>query len=453
MKLFRFNSPTIGMDVDRGAIKAVQVSRSGDGYTLQHVGYHRLPEGVIIDGEVADSELLSREIRAFWELHDFRGKSVILGVSGNNVIVRFVDFPRLSPEDLKSALGFQAEEHIPMPLEDVVLDHVVLGPSSENPDDEHVILVAAHRDLIGGYTEAIRAGGLKPVGIDVKALCLTRSTLPEGLFDDEYTTLLLDIGTEFSNLVVVQGQTPTHAQFLNVGFRDFTTAVAAAADLPDDEAEKLALSPAANISPFIEGTDDARPSFQTTEPLYIPDFEEETKDDAAEPPEDDAPLEDTEQSSREDLDDTGPEEDVRSGREGAEAGTSREQGAEETEPVERPGSAEGDTGEDANLDPALVYDTRRGLEEAATRLASEVQRSVEFHNSRPSAREVSRIIISGEGALVAGLGDYIEDFMGLPTGPARPTRRLVGNKSNVSDEQLAQMEPVLAVALGLAMGE
>ncbi|WP_162924539.1 type IV pilus assembly protein PilM [Rubrobacter indicoceani] len=414
------------MDIDREAIKAVQLVRGEDGYTLQHVGYHRLPEGVIVDGEVADSELLSREIRKFWELHEFRGRSVVLGVAGNNVIVRFVDFPRLSPEDLESALGFQAEEHIPMPMEDVILDHVVLGPSTENPDDDHVILVAAHREMISSYTGAVREGGLKPVGIDVKALSLTRSALPEDLFDDEDTTLLLDVGTEFSNLVVVQGRTPTHSQFLNLGLRNFVASVTRSADLSQDEAERLALEPEANISPFTsesglsEDPGDDEPgstTYEITEPLYIPKFEEATEGGEA----------------------TGGEQDDAE----KEAGEPREGTAPEPE-----GGGSG-----GGLDPALVYDIRRGLEDAASRLAAEVQRSVEFHNSRPSAREVSRILVSGEGALVAGLGGYLEDYLGVPAGLAKPTGRLVANTSNVSDEQLAQMEPVLAVALGLAMEE
>src|SRR3712207_8440511 len=69
------------MDVDRGALKAVQLSKSGGSYVLRHVGYHRLPPGAIIEGEVADPDLLAAEIREFWSSHSFKGKSVVLGVA------------------------------------------------------------------------------------------------------------------------------------------------------------------------------------------------------------------------------------------------------------------------------------------------------------------------------------------------------------------------------------
>lgn len=535
----RFRGGAIGMDVDRGAIKAVQVSKAADGYILQHVGYHRLPEGAIVEGEVADSEMLASEIRGFWDLHSFRGKSVILGVAGRNVIVRFVDFPRLSPEDLASAMGFQAEEHIPMPLEDAVLDYIVLGPSTENPEDDRVLVVAAHRAMISGYTNAARPGGLKPTGIDVKALSLMRSTLPEVLFDNEETVLLLDVGTELSNLVVVQNRMPTLTQFIPLGFRDFSQAVADAADIEADEAERQAVNPMANIGSFLDeggiepaseaetlALDPSRPedeeasdgdasaeSGETETPSgdgkdadeAEPGFDEDTTreigssdDDGGRRGEPDGGG-DERTETREESGESGggvsetapeagdeveassggearPEDGRESSGDGDEAGNAirEEEGAgadDEARPEEREGSGGGEEAgnaareeegtasvdeartEELSSDPALMYDVRRGLEDAAGRLAEEVQRSVEFHNSRPDAREISRVLISGEGALVRGLEGYLGELLGVAAERARPAAKLTANRSNVSDEQLGAMEPVLAIALGLAMDD
>ena len=126
--LARLGSTAIGLDIDRGAIKAVQVSYRRGEYTLRHVGYHRLPPGTIVDGEVADDRLLAEELSEFWDAHAFEGKSVFLGLSNQKVVVRMLEFPPMSPEDLEGAIGFEAAEHIPMPPEEAVLDHVVVGP-------------------------------------------------------------------------------------------------------------------------------------------------------------------------------------------------------------------------------------------------------------------------------------------------------------------------------------
>jgi type IV pilus assembly protein PilM len=374
-------SGAIGVDIDRGSIKAVQLQSSGGGYVLQHVGYHRLPPGVIVEGEVADQNLLAAEIREFWDSHSFKGRSITFGVSNQKVVVRLLDFPHMRPEDLQGAISFEAQDHIPMPLDEAVLDYVVLGPREERADLDRVLVVAAQREMISRYTSAVRAGGLRPEGVDVKALSLTRSTLPDPFFGEDGAVLLLDVGAEISNLVVADRGNPVLTRFVPVGLTDFVAAVVELADLPEDEAERQALDPRVNLG-------DGR-------------VEEEQ-----------------------------PEE--------TEADESEIQEAEEEEEAD-------------DFDPALVYDVRRGLEGAAQTLADEVQRSIEHHRSQEAARDVSRVLISGEAALIPGLDVYLGDLLGVPTGRGKPVDKLSANRSNIEDAQLRAMEPVLAVAFGLAM--
>jgi type IV pilus assembly protein PilM len=362
---------TIGIDIDRGSIKAVQLSGSGGGYVLQHVGYHRLPPGIIVDGEVADDNLLASEIREFWGSHSFKGRSVTVGVSNQKVVVRLLDFPHMRPEDLQGAISFEAQDHIPMPLDEAVLDYVVLGPREERTDLDRVLVVAAQREMISRYTSAVRAGGLRPDGVDVKALSLTRSTLPDPFFGEDGAVLLLDVGAEITNLVIADRGNPVLTRFVPVGLGDFVAAVVELADLSEDEAERQALGPQVGLG---DGHGEAEGT---------PDESEEGQD----------------------------------------------------------------------FDPALVYDVRRGLEGAAQTLADEVQRSIEHHRSQEAAREVSRVLLSGEAALIPGLDVYLGELLGVPTSRGKPVDKLSVNRSNIEDAQLRAMEPVLAVAFGLAMEE
>jgi type IV pilus assembly protein PilM len=358
----------IGIDIDRGSIKAVQISSSGGGYVLQHVGYHRLPPGTIIEGEVADHDLLAAEIKEFWDAHSFKGKAVTIGVSNQKVVVRLLDFPHMEPDDLQGAISFEAQDHIPMPLDEAVLDYVVLGPREERSDLDRVLVVAAQREMISRYTSAVRTSGLRPAGVDVKALSLTRSTLPDPFFGEDGAVLLLDVGAEITNLVVADQGNPVLTRFVPVGLGDFVAAVAELTDLPEDEAERQALNSRVRLG----------------------NEHDEVEETQAEPEED-------------------------------------------------------------TFDPALAYDVRRGLENAAQALADEVQRSIEHHRSQEAAREVSRVLISGEAALIPGLDRYLGELLSVPTGRGNPVEKLSANRSNVSDDQLRAMEPVLAVAFGLAM--
>ena len=368
----RFRGQAVGLDIDRGAIKAVQISQSGGGYTLQHVGYRKLPAGAIADGEVADHDLLSAELKEFWGSHSFKGKNAYLGVANQKVVVRLLDFPRMSKEDLKGAISFEAQDHIPMPVDEAIMDYVVLGPAGEGSDLDRILIVAAQKDMIGRFASVMRTAGLRPQGIDVKALSLVRSTLPNALFDDEGAILLLDVSTEITNLVVAQGGSPTLTRFIPGGSGYLAQVVSEVADLPEEEAERQLLNPRVRIGP---------------------------------------------------------------------------------EAVDEDGGVDLDKGRDDEFDPALMYDVRRGLEDAVQALAEDVQRSIEYHYSQPGSREVAQVFVSGEGALVNGLDAYLGELLGIPTRRGTPFQKLAGNKSNVPDEQLKVMEPVLAVSLGLALEE
>jgi len=380
MVLERFSSPAVGLDIDRGAIKAVQISQASGSFTLQHVGYRKLPAGAVAEGEVADHDLLSYELKEFWSSHSFKGKSVYLGVANQKVVVRLLDFPRMNPEDLKGAISFEAQDHIPMPMDEAILDYVVLGPQGEGSDLDRILIVAAQRDMISRYSSVIRAAGLRPQGVDVKALSLVRSTLPNSLFDDEGAILLLDIGTEITNLVVSQGGSPTLTRFIPGGSNYLAQAVAEAADLPEEQAERQLMNPKVRIGPEVEFEDEGEVELES-------------------------------ESGRVSLE------------------------------------------KDDDFDPALMYDVRRGLEDAVQVLAEDVQRSIEYHIAQPGSREVTQVILSGEGALVGGIDAYLGDLLGVATRRAAPLQKLAGNKSNVPDQQLRVMEPVLAVAMGLALEE
>ncbi|HZY66730.1 MAG TPA: type IV pilus assembly protein PilM [Rubrobacteraceae bacterium] len=371
----RFRAQAVGMDIDHGAIKAVQVSSSGGDYTLQHVGYRRLPPGTITEGEVADHDLLASEIQEFWSTHGFRGKTVVLGLSNQKVVVRLLDFPHMDPEDLKSAIGFEAQVHIPMPIDEAVLDHVVLGPQEEGSDLDRILIVAAQRDMVSRFTSAVRTAGLRPIGVDVKALSLLRSTLPETLFD-EGATLLLDVGSEITNLIISQEGNPTLTRFIMGGSNQFVQTIAEVAGIEEEDAERRLMDPKLRIGDY---------------------------------PEDESSAVDGEPESEESEEDT--------------------------------------------LDPARMFDIRRGLEDSVQLMAEDVQRSVEYHYSQPGAQEVSQVFVSGEGALVSGLESYLGELLGIPAHRGNPLQKLAANRSNVPDEQLQVMEPVLAIALGLAIEE
>jgi type IV pilus assembly protein PilM len=164
----------VGLDIQPGYVVAAE-TRSGDVAVNRAATVHLGP-GVVRDGEVADVDTLAEALRKLFAENKL-GKRVRVGVANQRIVVRTVDLPPLtSAKEISSAVRFQAQEHIPMPLEQAVLEHHSLGvvDTADGPRTR-VVLVAARRDMIERVLEAVKRAGLRPHGIDLSAFAMIRA--------------------------------------------------------------------------------------------------------------------------------------------------------------------------------------------------------------------------------------------------------------------------------------
>ena len=167
------NRGTVGLDLDGGFVSAVQAGNDG---VTRAVSFDLAP-GVISDGEVTDVHALTEALRDFFKDHALP-RRVRLGIANQQIVVRQLDIPKIDDEkERAAAVRFQAAEAIAMPLEEVVLDHQVIGEvqSPEGSARLRVVVVAARESMIARIVEAVRAAGLRPEGIDLNAFALVRT--------------------------------------------------------------------------------------------------------------------------------------------------------------------------------------------------------------------------------------------------------------------------------------
>ncbi len=180
----------VGLDIEPGYVTAVE---AGSGSVAVHrAATAPLAPGVVRDGEVLDVDGLADSLKKMFAEHKL-SKRVRIGVANQRIVMRTVDLPPLDQaKDLASAVRFQAQEHIPMPLDQAVLEHHSLGivETTEGPRSR-VVLVAARRDMIDRLLEAVRRAGLRPHGIDLSAFAMIRALHRPGR---DGATLYISVG-------------------------------------------------------------------------------------------------------------------------------------------------------------------------------------------------------------------------------------------------------------------
>jgi len=167
------NRGTVGLDLDGAFIAAVQTSSDG----VTRAASVELAPGVISDGEVTDVTALTEALRDFFKAEALP-RRVRLGIGNQQIVVRQMEIPKIDDDkERAAAVRFQASEAIAMPLDEVVLDHQVVGEgvSPEGSGRLRVVVVAARESMIARVVEAVRGAGLRPEGIDLNAFALVRT--------------------------------------------------------------------------------------------------------------------------------------------------------------------------------------------------------------------------------------------------------------------------------------
>ena len=232
----------IGLDIGSTAVRAVELM--GSPLAVVRASQVALPPGAVESGEIRDPGAVSDAIRTLWSEGGFKGREAWLGVGNQRVVVREISLPYLPDSELRSSLGFQVQEFIPMPVDDAVLDYNPIGEfEQEDRRMLRMLLVAAQRSMVDLVVEAVKGAKLEPMGIDLIPFALVRSVgatdealdLEAGVVEEA----IVDIGAHVTNIVVhARGET-RFVRILPSGGRDVTMAIARSAGVEDDIAERL----------------------------------------------------------------------------------------------------------------------------------------------------------------------------------------------------------------------
>lgn len=234
-------STSIGLDIGTSAVRAAKVrtNRAGEP-TLDQIGQVMLPPGAVRDGEVIDVEAVAECIRTLWSEWKLKHKKVALGMGNQQCVTRIVDVPYTDDDELREALNLQAQDYVPIPLDQASLDFTII---EHLEDDEggrlaRVILVAAGRESVDRVVEAVRQAKLDPITLDLNALAQLRSLAPDHPSTDSGAHLLVDIGSAVTDIVVHQHGTPRFVRELMMGSGDLTDALVASLGMSHEEAEQ-----------------------------------------------------------------------------------------------------------------------------------------------------------------------------------------------------------------------
>lgn len=235
----------VGLDISSSAVKMVELSGGRGGhYQLECHAIEPLPEGAVVDGNIANPDGVSETIARCWKRLGTSTKYVAMALPAAAVITKKIILPaRLRESAMEVQVESEANQYIPFALEEVNLDFQVLGPTPTDPEEVEVLIAASRKEGVDDRVVCAEAAGLKPVVMDVESYAtlaafeLVRDQLAGS--SSETIAALVDIGANAMKVTVMRGDQQIYSREQAFGGNQLTQDIVRAYGMSYDEAEAL----------------------------------------------------------------------------------------------------------------------------------------------------------------------------------------------------------------------
>ena len=213
----------VGIDIGSKSVKIVELEKSAQGFSLLAsgiVGYSGNPvDKLVEDKEIAGAAEIIKK------LHKEAGvssKDVNISIPESQVFTRTIKFPLLTDAEVASAIKWESEQYIPIPINEAIIQHTILERNeTSTPPGVLALLVAAPRVMVEKYTKVVIAAGLSPIAVETELIALSRSLAPI-----DKTVMILDFGANSTDIAIAKNSLLSFSRSVPIAGEAFTRAVA-----------------------------------------------------------------------------------------------------------------------------------------------------------------------------------------------------------------------------------
>jgi len=242
LKMF-FPKKMVGIDIGTASIKIVEISRWGQGKTLENYGeiksdalYKQSLEGSDKGGYLLSNYFVSRAVKAILEEARIRTKAVIFSIPDFSTFCTSFDLPPMDANELADAVYYNAPQYIPLPVTETTLDwKLIEGTPGDKQSSLKIFLVAIPNQIVQDYQKIAQLAGLDLYAVEAEALGLARALANE----NKNCTCIVDIGVQSTTINIVYRKNLIKSYSFEFAGSQLTYAVSSALGLGHAQAEEL----------------------------------------------------------------------------------------------------------------------------------------------------------------------------------------------------------------------
>lgn len=240
MSIFNDKINPFGLDFSDRAVKVAQLGEKNGRLYLHGCRREEIPQGIIEDGEIKDTQELIKHIKAAMAKaapRAIKSKFVIYSIPETKGFIRVIKIPRAQKDDLEGAIFAEVEQLFPVSMEESYLDWQLLGGQAAGEEDLEVLVAVVPQTVVDSYSEVLSKAGLRPVAAEIESIAIARSLINEKIA--QKPTLIIDLGKDRTGFIIYKTPTVQFTASIPVCGKELNKAIARQFDISEDEAEMI----------------------------------------------------------------------------------------------------------------------------------------------------------------------------------------------------------------------
>jgi len=233
----------IALDIGSDCVKLLQMQSTGGNMSVRASGHWQLPPGEPHSGDPW-RQLVVRAVKEMLQKGNFAGHRVITALSSNDLMIKNVRLPIMSPAETDKAVRWEAKDRFGCDFSQGQLHFLNAGQIRQDTDScQEVILLAATSELVESHVAMLNEMGLTPEYVDAEPQAMFRpfERRLRRRVDENEISVVVDLGYSSTKVVVGRGRGLVLIKKIDIGGKDLAEAVALQLNLSVEEASELRL--------------------------------------------------------------------------------------------------------------------------------------------------------------------------------------------------------------------
>ena len=238
MKVLSGDTDYFALDIGTTAVRVVQLTRSGSGWSLVHYGSAPVDIKVATSDSPEDQKKLSEIVMTVIGQSGVATRNVVLGLPANKMFATVIDMPDMPSSELAATVKYQADQYIPTSLEESKVDWAVLGKVDPAKQTNELLLVSVPNSYIESRLDFIESLGLNVVAIEPEPIASIRALQPAGVPE---ARIVVDCGDFSTDISITYAEGPRLIRSVPIGFQSIVKAAVQNLSVNVEQAQQFIL--------------------------------------------------------------------------------------------------------------------------------------------------------------------------------------------------------------------